>query len=281
MLQEIEPRSFHIEYKKQMPKEGDILLCCQEEAVLAGLTEQGECILPTVGEVLQMGTVSDTENMGYLFAIDEIRFFCLLGETVPEYGRYSYRQIRTLRTALPGWMVFAACTGFRLWTWYANHHFCGRCGGKMVHHEKERAMYCQVCHSVVYPEIAPSVIVAVKNKNKLLLTKYQASHSPYRHYSLIAGYVETGETAEDTVRREVMEEVGLKVKNIRYYKSQPWPFSGALLLGYFCDLDGDDKITREEQELEEAIWVEREQLEERSNDISLTGEMMEQFRLNR
>ncbi len=138
-----------------------------------------------------------------------------------------------------------------------------------------------VCHSVVYPEIAPSVIVAVKNKNKLLLTKYQASHSPYRHYSLIAGYVETGETAEDTVRREVMEEVGLKVKNIRYYKSQPWPFSGALLLGYFCDLDGDDKITREEQELEEAIWVEREQLEERSNDISLTGEMMEQFRLNR
>ena len=127
--------------------------------------------------------------------------------------------------------------------------------------------------------ICPSVIVAVRNRDRLLLTRYQASHSPYRNYALVAGYVETGETAEDTVRREVMEEVGLKVKNITYYKSQPWPFSGAFLMGFFCDVDGEDTIFLEEEELSEAVWMKREDLPDRSGDVSLTSEMMEQFRL--
>jgi NAD+ diphosphatase len=145
----------------------------------------------------------------------------------------------------------------------------------MQHSRTERALHCPACNNLIYPVIAPSVIVAVINGNKLLLTRYQVSHSAYRNYALVAGYVETGETVEDTVRREVMEEVGLKVKNIRYYKSQPWSFSGALLLGFFCEVDGDDTIVLDESELEEAIWVEREQLPDRSGDVSLTSEMME------
>ena len=93
-----------------------------------------------------------------------------------------------------------------------------------------------------------------------------------------AGYVETGESPEETVQREVFEEVGLKVKNIKYYKSQPWPLSGALLLGYVCDLDGSDKIRLDENELEIAEWLEREELPDRSNDVSLTSELIEMFR---
>jgi NAD+ diphosphatase len=151
----------------------------------------------------------------------------------------------------------------------------------MQHSGTERALLCPSCRNLVYPAIAPSVIVAVMHGDRLLLTRYQASHSSYRNYALVAGYVETGETVENTVRREVMEEVGLKVKNIRYYKSQPWPFSGALLMGFFCEADGDDAIVLDESELEEAVWMERGQLPDRSDDVSLTSEMMECVRLGK
>ena len=104
-------------------------------------------------------------------------------------------------------------------------------------------MRCACCGNMVYPKIAPAVIVGVIYDNKILMTKY--SDREYKKYALIAGFTEIGETAEETVRREVMEEVGLHVKNIRYYKSQPWALSGSLLAGFFCELDGDDTISRD------------------------------------
>ena len=117
-------------------------------------------------------------------------------------------------------------------------------------------MVCPECKNIEYPKISPAVIVAVTNGNRLLLSRY--ARGGYRNYALIAGFAEVGETLEDTVRREVMEEVGLKVKNIRYYKSQPWSFSDSLLVGFFAELDGDDTITLEEEELAEAVWFERD-----------------------
>ena len=150
----------------------------------------------------------------------------------------------------------------------------------MEHKENERAMVCPDCGRVCSPQICPSVIVGVISGEKLLLTKYSPNHSAFRKYALIAGYAETGESLEDTVRREVMEEVGLKVKNIRYYKSQPWPFSGTLLVGYFCELDGDGTIDMDTDELSVAEWVDRQDIPEDSADpsVSLTGDMMWAFR---
>mgnify|MGYP005880150537 CR=1 FL=1 len=92
------------------------------------------------------------------------------------------------------------------------------------------------------------------------------------------GFAEIGETIEETVHREVMEEVGLKVKNLRYYKSQPWSFSGTLLFGFFCDVDGDDTLTVDHEELSMAQWVERDKIPDQGNNISLTKEMMMLFR---
>ena len=100
----------------------------------------------------------------------------------------------------------------------------------------------------------------------------------YRAYALLAGFCEVGETIEETVQREVMEEVGLKVKNITYYKSQPWSFSDTLLLGFFCELDGPDEIHLDEQELSLAEWVRREEIEAEPDDLSLTNEMMLAFK---
>ena len=127
-----------------------------------------------------------------------------------------------------------------------------------------------------FPKICPAVIIAVTHGNKILMSKYAGRE--YKKYALLAGFNETGESIEETVRREVMEEVGLKVKNLRYYKSQPWSFSGSLLAGFYCDVDGDPSITLDREELSVAEWFDRASLPETPNLISLTGEMIECFR---
>ena len=119
--------------------------------------------------------------------------------------------------------------------------------------------------------------MAVTDGDKLLLTRY--ADRPYRGPALIAGYVEIGESLETTLRREVMEEVGLRVKNIRYYKTQPWAFTDTLLMGFYCDLDGDAEISLDRNELCEGVWVKREDLPLPENNVSLTSEMIENFRL--
>ena len=136
------------------------------------------------------------------------------------------------------------------------------------------------CGRVVYPQICPSVIVGITDGSRILMTKYASSHSNYKKYALVAGYAEIGESLENTVAREVMEEVGLKVKNIRYYKSQPWSFSDALLVGFFCEVDGNAEIKMDTEDPPAAEWFERDALpKERSEaSISLTGEMIDAFR---
>ena len=128
---------------------------------------------------------------------------------------------------------------------------------------------------MIFPRISPAVIIAVTDGDRLLLSKY-AGRS-YTRYALVAAYTEIGETLEQTVQREVMEEVGLKVKNIRYYKSQPWGVDGNVLMGFYCDLDGDDTIHIDENELSMAAFYPRNNLPARDDGISLTREMIRVF----
>jgi NAD+ diphosphatase len=128
---------------------------------------------------------------------------------------------------------------------------------------------------MIFPRISPAVIIALIDGDRLMLSKY-AGRS-YTRFALLAGFIEIGETAEEAVAREVMEEVGLKVKNIRYYKSQPWGIAGNLSIGYFCDLDGSDEIHLDEQELANAAWFDRSDLPAKDDGISLTREMVRIF----
>lgn len=139
---------------------------------------------------------------------------------------------------------------------------------------------CEGCNNMVYPKISPAVIVGVTNGDKLLMAKYKGKeHLP--RYALIAGFAEIGEPIEETVRREVMEEVGLRVKNVRYYKSQPWSFTDTLLMGFYCEVDGDETITVDKSELALAEWIARDDMDGIINDgITLTYEMMTRFKEN-
>ena len=118
--------------------------------------------------------------------------------------------------------------------------------------------------------------MGVTNGNRLLMSKY--ANRDFKRYALIAGFAEIGETLEETVQREVMEEVGLKVKNLRYYKSQPWAFTDTLLTGFFAELDGEEEITLDEEELAMAEWFEREEIPVHERSRSLTNEMILGFK---
>ena len=128
---------------------------------------------------------------------------------------------------------------------------------------------------MIFPRISPAVIVAVTDGDRLLLSKYAGR--AYTRYALLAGYTEIGETLEQTVQREVMEEVGLRVKNIRYYKSQPWGIDGNVLMGFYCDLEGSDELRIDETELAMAQWFPRHAIPAKDDGISLTREMIRVF----
>lgn len=194
-------------------------------------------------------------------------------------AQYEFVRMFEIRSAKPKASVFAAATAWHLYCWYRDNQYCGRCGGKLTHSKEMRMLSCPECGNQVFPKIAPAVIVGVTDGNRILMTKYAGRE--YKRYALVAGFTEIGETAEETVAREVMEEVGLRVKNIRYYKSQPWGFDLNLLLGYFCELDDTAEIRLDEKELAVAEWVDYRDIPDDAEGLSLTKEMMLCFRENR
>ena len=192
---------------------------------------------------------------------------------VPDGFEYlDFFQARRNLSNVFGMIIF---TGYHLHMWYSGRRFCGYCGKAVVHDSLERAVCCPACGQKNFPRIMPAVIVGVIHGDRLLQTKYS---SGFQYYALIAGFTEVGETLEETVQREVMEETGLRVKNIRYYKSQPWGLAGDVLAGFYCDLDGDDTITMDKNELAVAVWRHRSEIELQPDNYSLTNEMMRRFK---
>ena len=141
-------------------------------------------------------------------------------------------------------------------------------------------LLCPACGNKEYPQIMPAVIVGVIDGDRLLLTKYaaRANQPSSQRPALVAGYTEIGETLEDTVRREVREETGLEVDDITYYKSQPWAFTGSLLSGFFARVKGSDQVTLDEEELSQAVFVARKDIDVPYTNTALTNEMICLFR---
>lgn len=271
MIQDILPKIYDNHYVEQSPSSEDWLLVYKNGDALCRF-EDGKIYFPKVGEILQEGM-----DITYLFTISEERFFLLKNglEQIP--SGYGWEKPAIFRNVNLQYRGFAGITGQQLDGWYRSNKFCGRCGKPMVPDHKERMVRCEHCGNLVYPKICPGVIVAVTDGNRILLTKY--AHRPGSvNYALVAGFTEIGETLEETVQREVMEEVGLKVKNIRYYKSQPWSFTSTLLCGFFCEVDGSTDITLDTDELAVGEWFEREDIPLDDDGVSLTREMIGLFK---
>ena len=272
MIQDIYPHRLRNEFVPDRPVDpegwlfrfdGDSLLCAID----------GDGVgLPRVKDI------PSASERRYLFALDDVPCYLDMAEEKGVIGGLEWAQVRTLRrrVAGPREVIFAAWTAFQLYNWYRDNRFCGRCGGRTALAPDERAVMCPACKRRIYPRIIPAVIVGVTNGDEILMTKYRGRDIPY--FALVAGFTEIGETLEQTVAREVMEEAGLRVKNIRYYKSQPWAIVDDLLAGFYCDVDGSTEIHMDATELKEAVWVRREDVVGQPNDFSLTNEMMLVFR---
>lgn len=274
MIQDIGPHRFHIEFADVKPQSKDKVFVFLKGNLL--VRDKEELDFPDVDEF-----PGDMQaQMKYLFAIDEMRFFRMApdGQQTDAWCEKGFRFAgrQEFRRLQPKHLAFAAVTGCMLDGWYTANKFCGRCAAILEHDHKERMLFCPECGNRVYPRINPAVIVAVTSGDKLLLTKYRGRE--YTNYALVAGFTEVGESFEDTVRREVMEEAGLSVKNIRYFGSQPWAFADNLLAGYVCEVDGDEEIKMDEEELSLACWISRKEIPVEYTDSSLTNEMICAFK---
>lgn len=269
MIQDIAPHIYHNAFSAAPPQAGDLTLVFSPAGLLCRV-QDGAVVLPALTQL------PEPPALVRLFSVDDRGYFLWEGDPPAAPDGFDYRPTRGLRDLRADETLFALGAGESLWRWYRSNRFCGRCGAAMVHGGRERSQVCPQCGQTVYPKICPAVIAAVYDGDRLLLTRYRGR--PFVRYALVAGFNEIGETIEDTVRREVMEEVGLHVRDLQFYKSQPWVFTDSLLMGFFARLDGSDAITLQEEELSEAAWFSRDEIPRDHSAISLTGEMIEYFR---
>ncbi|GGY71461.1 NADH pyrophosphatase [Cellvibrio zantedeschiae] len=158
--------------------------------------------------------------------------------------------------------------------WHYDHQFCGRCGKSTEQHSQDFAKTCVTCKIDFYPRLSPCIITLVTRGDECLLAWHVRSKE--EKYSCLAGFIEVGESPEQTLEREVKEEVGLRVSNIRYVASQPWPFPGQLMLGYFADYEGGD-IVVDEQEIVAAYWYRYDQLPKIPPPSTISGRLIDAF----
>lgn len=276
MIQDIGPHDFNIVFKDEEPDAGSKIIFLSEGKIYV-LEKEKVIDFPTYADI----DFINQDNLQYLFSMDDDKYFRYhldgMSDIADMYQNAAgvWKTRHELRQTAPKEKTLVAITAMHLDGWYEKNKFCGACGNRTVYDKEERMMRCPKCNNMIYPRINPAVIVGVTNGDEILLTKYRGRE--YKNYALVAGFTEIGESFEETVRREVMEEAGIRVKNIRYYKSQPWAFSDNVLAGYFCEVDGDATIKMDRDELSVAKWVKREDIPAILEELSLTHEMIRKF----
>lgn len=268
------------------------LLCHTEgnlsllEAAIPGVKTEEDIIwdFPTLGflhDIVDFETISLT----YAFSYQKKEYFMITKDLSAKNPLFSsenfvsdclsYVEALKFRSLMPLDISFLVITAWQLFSWYRDNRFCGRCGEKTKKSPFERMVKCPSCGNMIYPKICPGIIVGVMSKGRILLTKY--AKKGYNRYALVAGFTEIGETLEESAMRETLEEVGLKLKNVRFYKSQPWSASSSLLAGFFAEVDGDDSVTLDQNELKEATWFYPHEIIQMHEGVSLTEEMINYF----
>jgi len=222
-----------------------------------------------VGLLASCGTVEHNQPDGDLWG--ELT----QGAALPSgYSALSRRDL----PAVLGYDCFVrAGVAFQLMHWRRSHRFCGHCGKKMRESGKERAMLCPSCGGVSFPVLSPAVIVAVEREGRLLLGSN--ANFPKGRYSVLAGFVEPGESLEEAVEREVYEESSVRVKNIRYFGSQPWPFPNSLMLGFFADWESGDP-SPDGEELTDVRWFSPDDLPNIPPSVSISRQLIDEWLKN-
>lgn len=272
MIHEINPHRFNNQYRAgQKIEENDIVLHFIGNTLLFKLHSE-EVEFPLKKDLPEITTAT---QVTFMFILNESPCFLLQSDLKIERDGFIYKEMNFFRTLKQKEIAWVGLVGYDLMNWYLKNEYCGKCGVKTRHKADERAIECPSCSNLVFPKISPAIIVAIICNNKILLARN--SNFPVAWFSLIAGYADVGESLEETVRREVKEEVGLDVKNIRYYKSQPWPLTGSLMVGFIAEADELQPISLETKEIAEAAWFARGNLPNYPPALSIAGEMIGMF----
>lgn len=184
----------------------------------------------------------------------------------------AWEGLRTLFTVLDDAHFALAGRALQIVDWDRTHQYCGRCGTPTVPKPDERVRACPACRLSAYPRVAPAIMALIRKGNEILLGR--SPHFPPGMFSALAGFVEPGESLEQCVAREVLEEVGLEVTNIRYFASQPWPFPHSLMIAYVCDWAGGE-IVPQATEIEAAEWFEVFHLPRLPSKISIARRLID------
>lgn len=218
--------------------------------------EDGNLLIPNEDDIKTLNLTLNNVASFTSKANEEVLFGEVLEmKTIsPSFQFYKLRSLLALIEKIPFDLVSKS---FHLINWNNTCKYCGKCGTLVKNKEDERAKICPSCGFIIYPKISPAIITAVVKDKKILLahnTKF-----PKEMYSVLAGFTEPGETFEDCVAREVFEETGIRVKNIKYFGSQPWPFPDSLMVAFTCEYESGE-IQVDDVEIDDASWYSVDEL---------------------
>jgi NAD+ diphosphatase len=237
--------------------------------------DQHLLVLPGSDHLFLQDDVSEFAAAGAAVPLGEWRGCSCYAVEVDRFPAVAGAEAVPLRLVhgLGGEAAFAfAGRAVQLLDWQRNHRFCGHCGTATERLAGEYAMRCPACELIVYPRISPAMMVLIRKGEKLLLAR--SPHFKAGVFSALAGFVEPGETVEQCVVREVREEVGLEIANLRYFASQPWPFPNSLMIAFFADYAGG-QITPDPREIEVAGWYAADELPTLPDPLSLARKLIE------
>jgi NAD+ diphosphatase len=233
--------------------------------------EETRALLPSVLHIGEFGLEPiRTQYLGRYASLH--CFSCEIAAEVPAPEGMVWAGLRSLFGAVDDALFGLVGRAVQIMDWDRSHQYCGRCGTPTVVKAGERARQCPNCGQTHYPRIAPAVMALVRRGDELLLAR--SPHFPPGMHSALAGFVEPGESLEQCLRREVKEEVGVEVTNLRYFSSQPWPFPHSLMIAFQCDY-ASGEITPEPGEIEAAGWFGLDNLPVLPNRISIARRLIE------
>lgn len=234
--------------------------------------DEGMVTIPQTGDLnIFPNQPTDAQSIGF-FHEHECFIAHISNENIPK--GFSFKKVKPLYGYMDDDYFWFSCRAFHIFNWMKTSKFCGCCGSSMNLLSHEIAMKCSNCGHLVYPRISPAIIVAVIKENQLLLAR--SKRFPPNRYSVIAGFVEPGETIEQCVKRELQEEVGIEVEEIKYFGSQPWSFPDSLMVAFTAKAI-TAKITIDNNEIVAADWFTPHNLPDLPDKPSVGRQLIDWF----
>ncbi len=254
-----------------IPNADDLLFAFRDDQLLAG--REDKRFVPSAGSMEKLGL--ETAFLQEVGALRGRRCFAaeVAGDAEAPEG-YAFQDMRGIWDGDEDFFRIAG-RAKQIVDWNRTHRFCGRCGAQTVPGKEELAKECPNCGMVFYPRLSPAAIMLVHRGEEVLLAR--SPHFPPGMYSALAGFVEPGESIEETIRREVREEVGVEVGTVRYFGSQPWPFPNSLMIGFIAEYAGGELRIGVPEEIEDAGWYRADDLPLLPPKVSIARAMIDEF----